>query len=450
MMDKSFAASGTKMTKKAPKVVVGLDIGTTKIACFVGVKNEHDKIEIISMGKSESLGVMRGVVSNIDKTIQSITQAVSLAQERVSGNLKINNVYVGIAGQHIKSLQTRGIHTRKNVLGEISQKDIDALIDDMYAMVMTPGEEIITVLPQEYIVDNEQGIKDPVGMTGVRLEANFHIITGHVSNVTNIRTCVERSDLSISAIVLEPIASANAVLSDEEKEAGVVLVDIGGGTTDVAIFYDGLIRHTAVIPFGGNVITEDIRMGCRIMQKQAERLKVRFGSALVSESKDHEVVCIPGLKGRDAKEIRLSTLAGIIQARMEEIIELVRVEIRNSGFEKKIIGGIVVTGGGSQLKHLPQLFEYITGLDTRIGYPTEHLANTNQIENISSPIYATGIGLVLKGFEQEERGDSTDVASSVTEVRTHADPRKKGAFFAKVLSKENLKKLENFFMKDED
>ena len=248
-MDKSFAETGTKLNNKEPKVVVGLDIGTTKIACFVGIKNEHEKIEIISMGKSESLGVMRGVVSNIEKTVQSITQAVSLAQERVSGNLKINNVYVGIAGQHIKSIQTRGIHTRKNILGEISQKDIDALIDDMYAMVMTPGEEIITVLPQEYIVDNEQGIKDPVGVTGVRLEANFHIITGHVSNVTNIRTCVERSELSISAIELEPIASAHAVLSDEEKEAGVVLVDIGGGTTDVAIFYDGLIRHTAVIPF---------------------------------------------------------------------------------------------------------------------------------------------------------------------------------------------------------
>ena len=450
MKDKSFAENAAAQSKKGAKVVVGLDIGTTKIACFVGVKNEHGKIEIISMGKSESLGVMRGVVSNIEKTIQSINQAVSLAQERVSGNLKINNVNVGIAGQHIKSLQTRGIHTRKNVLGEISQKDIDALIDDMYAMVMTPGEEIITVLPQEYIVDNEQGIKDPVGMTGVRLEANFHIITGHVSNVTNIRTCVERSGLSINEIILEPIASSHAVLSDEEKEAGVVLVDIGGGTTDVAIFYDGLIRHTAVIPFGGNVITEDIRMGCKIMQKQAERLKVRFGSALVSESKDHEIVCIPGLKGRDSKEIRLSTLAGIIQARMEEIIELVQVEIRNSGYEKKIIGGIVVTGGGSQLKHLPQLFEFITGMDTRIGYPTEHLANTNQIENISSPIYSTGIGLVLKGFEKEDRGGVVDVTSNESEVRNHTDPLKRGSFFSKVLSKENLKKLENFFMKDED
>lgn len=449
-MDKSYAESVTTNSKKRSKVVVGLDIGTTKIACFVGIKNEHGKIEIISMGKSESLGVMRGVVSNIEKTVQSIVHAVSLAQERVDGNLKINNVSVGIAGQHIKSIQTRGIHTRKNILGEISQKDIDILIDDMYAMVMAPGEEIITVLPQEYIVDNEQGIKDPVGMTGVRLEANFHIITGHVSNVTNIRTCVERSGLSINEIILEPIASADSVLSDEEKEAGVVLIDIGGGTTDIAIFYDGLIRHTAVIPFGGNVITEDIRMGCKIMQKQAERLKVKFGSALVRESKDHEIVCIPGLKGRDSKEIRLSTLAGIIQARMEEIIELVQVEIRNSGFEKKIIGGIVVTGGGSQLKHLPQLFEYITGMDTRIGYPTEHLANTNQIENISSPIFSTGIGLVLKGFEKEDKGGDSDIVSDVSDIRKHTDPRKRGTFFSKVLSKENLKKLENFFMKDED
>lgn len=449
-MGKSFAESGEKMNKQQPTVVVGLDIGTTKIACFVGIKNEHGKIEIVSMGKSESLGVMRGVVANIEKTVQSITQAISLAQERVSGRLKINNVNVGIAGQHIKSIQTRGIHTRKNVFGEISQVDIDALIDDMYAMVMAPGEEIITVLPQEYIVDNEQGIKDPVGMTGVRLEANFHIITGHVANVTNIRTCVERSGLSIKEIILEPIASADAVLSEEEKEAGVVLVDIGGGTTDIAIFYDGLIRHTAVIPFGGNVITEDIRMGCRIMQKQAELLKVRFGSALVSESKDHEIVCIPGLKGRDSKEIRLSTLAGIIQARMEEIIELVRVEIRNSGYEKKIIGGIVVTGGGSQLKHLPQLIEYITGMDTRIGYPTEHLANTNQIENIESPIFSTGIGLVLKGFERQERGEKSDEVTNLSEIRGHTEKRHKESFFAKVLSRENFKKLENFFTKDED
>jgi len=315
MTDKSFVGETTAASnKKKSKVVVGLDIGTTKIACFVGVKNEFGKIEIISMGKTESLGVLRGVVSNIEKTIQSIVQSVALAQERVEGSLKINNVNVGIAGQHIKSVQTRGMYVRKNTQGEISQKDIDALIDDMYSLVMTPGEEIVTVLPQEYIVDNEQGIKDPRGMAGVRLEANFHIITGHVSNVTNIRTCVERAGLSINEIILEPIASAHAVLNDEEKEAGVVLVDIGGGTTDIAVFYDGLIRHTAVIPFGGNVITEDIRNGCKIIPRYAEILKVNYGSALVSESKGHEIVCIPGINGNNSKEISLATLAGIIQA----------------------------------------------------------------------------------------------------------------------------------------
>jgi cell division protein FtsA len=451
MTDKSFVGGTTAAsTKKKSKVVVGLDIGTTKIACFVGVKNEFGKIEIISMGKTESLGVLRGVVSNIEKTIQSIVQSVALAQERVEGSLKINNVNVGIAGQHIKSVQTRGMYVRKNTQGEISQKDIDALIDDMYSLVMTPGEEIVTVLPQEYIVDNEQGIKDPRGMAGVRLEANFHIITGHVSNVTNIRTCVERAGLSINEIILEPIASAHAVLNDEEKEAGVVLVDIGGGTTDIAVFYDGLIRHTAVIPFGGNVITEDIRNGCKIIPRYAEILKVNYGSALVSESKGHEIVCIPGINGNNSKEISLATLAGIIQARMEEIVELVQVEIRNSGVEHKIIGGIVVTGGGAQLNHLPQLFEFKTGMNTRIGYPTVHLANTNKIEGIDCPIYATGIGLVLKGFEHEEKGGAVDVASNTSEVRNHTDIRKKGSFFSKVMSKETLKKLENFFTKDDE
>jgi len=449
MTDKSFAENANSaLNKRKHKVVVGLDIGTTKIACFVGVKNEVGKIEIISMGKSESLGVMRGVVSNIERTIESIVTSVSLAQERVQGNLKINNVNVGIAGQHIKSIQTRGMYTRKNVQGEISQKDIDALIDDMYSLVMSPGEEIVTVLPQEYIVDSEQGIKDPRGMAGVRLEANFHIITGHVSNVTNIRTCIERAGLSINEIILEPIASADAVLSEEEKEAGIVLVDIGGGTTDIAVFYDGLIRHTAVIPFGGNVITEDIRNGCRILARHAEVLKVKYGSALVSESKSNEIVCIPSLNGKDSKEISLTTLAGIIQARMEEIIELVQVEIDNSGVSHKIIGGIVVTGGGAQLNHLPQLFEYKTGMSTRIGYPTVHLANTNKIENIDCPIYATGIGLVLKGFEKEELGDYTNVVSNSSDVRNHTDSRKKGSFFSKVLSMEKFKILENFFTKD--
>jgi cell division protein FtsA len=414
------------------QVIVGLDIGTTKIACFVGTKNEHGKIEILSMGKSDSLGVSRGIVSNIEKTVQSIKAAVQEAQTRVDGELTIRVVNVGIAGQHIKSLQHRGIYTRNQVENEIAQKDIDALIEDMYKLVMQPGEEIIHVLPQEYIVDNEQGIKDPIGMSGVRLEANFHIITGHVGAAMNINKCVQKAGLEVKDTILEPLASAEAVLSLEEKEAGIVLVDIGGGTTDIAIFHEGIIRHTAVIPFGGNVITDDIKEGCTIMKGQAEQLKMKFGSALASESQDNEIVCIPGLRGRDPKEISLRNLASIIQARMEEIIEHVYFEIRNSGYEKKLIGGIVVTGGGAQLKHITQLFEYITGMDTRIGYPTEHLGSSNSIENLTSPMYATGIGLVLKGFEAVER---TAVPQEVTgNVKNHSE-KTKGSFFDSIITR---------------
>jgi cell division protein FtsA len=415
------------------KVIVGLDIGTTKIACFVGTQNEHGKIEILSMGTSESLGVRRGMVSNIEQTVHSIQAAVKEAQQRVEGELSIRVLNVGIAGQHIKSLQHRGIHTRNNIENEISQSDIDALIEDMYKLVMVPGEKIITVLPQEYIIDNEQGIKNPIGMMGVRLEANFHIITGNVGASLNIHKCVHKAGLEVKDIILEPIASAEAVLSEEEKEAGVVLVDIGGGTTDVAIFHEGIIRHTAVIPFGGNVITDDIKEGCTIMKRQAELLKSKFGSALASESKDNEIVCIPGLRGRDSKEISVRNLASIIQARMEEIIELVYYEIRNSGYEKKLIGGIVVTGGGAQLKHVTQLFEYITGMDTRIGYPTEHLSNTNHIENLTSPMYSTGIGLVLKGFEAMERNNLATMASHGS-VKSHSN-KDRGSFFDTIIQK---------------
>jgi cell division protein FtsA len=375
------------------EIVVGLDIGTTKIACIVGRKTAHNKIEILSMGKSESVGVTRGVVSNIEKTVQSIIAAVEEAQSRVDGELHVRVVNVGIAGQHINSLQHRGMLMRDNTEKEISQSDIDNLVEDMYKLVMQPGEEIIHVLPQEYIVDAEQGIKDPIGMAGVRLEANFHIITGQIAAAKNIKKCVDKAGLEVDEMILEPLASSEAVLSEEEKEAGVVLVDIGGGTTDIAIFQDGIIRHTAVIPFGGNIISEDIKEGCTIMKRQAELLKVKFGSALASECQENEIVCIPGLRGREPKEISVRNLASIIQARMEEIIEHVYFEIKNSGYEKKLIGGIVVTGGGAQLKHITQLFEYITGMDSRIGYPNEHLAPTTLVDNITSPMYATGIGL---------------------------------------------------------
>ena len=294
----------------APEIIVGLDIGTTKIACLVGRKTDHGKIEILGIGKAPSLGVTRGVVSNIEKTVQSIRAAVDEAESKSGIEIKVVNV--GIAGQHIKSLQHRGMITRDSIEEEISQKDVDELIEDMYKLVMMPGEEIIHVLPQEYIVDRQPGIKDPIGMSGVQLEANFHIITGQMAAAKNIFKCVSKAGLEVAELVLEPLASSSAVISNEEKEAGVALVDIGGGTTDIAIFHDGIIRHTAVIPFGGNVITEDIKEGCTIMHRQAELLKTKFGAAVTQTNQENEVVCIPGLRGRDPKEISVMNLANII------------------------------------------------------------------------------------------------------------------------------------------
>lgn len=408
------------------EIVVGLDIGTTKIAVIVGRKNEFGKIEILGLGKADSVGVSRGVVLNIEQTVQSIKTAVQEAEAKSGVDIRIVNV--GIAGQHIKSLQHRGIRTRNSLEHEIGQEDIDSLVEDMYKLVMLPGEEIIHVLPQEYIVDNEQGIKNPIGMSGIRLEANFHIITGQIAAAKNIYKCVNKAGLEVSELTLEPLASADAVLSGEEKEAGVVLVDIGGGTTDVAIFQDGIIRHTAVIPFGGNIITEDIKEGCTIIKSQAELLKLKFGSALASENQENEIVSIPGLRGRPHKEISVKNLSSIIQARMEEIIEHVYYEIKNSGYEKKLIAGIVITGGGAQLRHITQLFEYITGMDARIGYPTEHLAKGP--EDITSPMYSTGVGLVMKGIEALEKS-SHKQRSSIT---SHSQ-KTKGGFFDKIFAK---------------
>ncbi len=418
-------------------IVVGLDIGTTKIVCMVGRRNEFGKIEILGVGKSESVGVTRGVVSNIDKTVGSIKTAVAEAESQ--SGVDIGFVNVGIAGQHIKSLQHRGEKIRHTYDDEIGQIDVDGLIDDMYKLVTLPGEEIIHVLPQEYIVDSEQGIKDPIGMAGVRLEANFHIITGQVTAAKNIYKCVEKAGLEVVELILEPLASSEAVLSDEEKEAGIALIDIGGGTTDIAIFQDQIIRHTAVIPFGGNIITEDIKEGCTIIKSQAELLKVKFGSALANENQENEIVSIPGLRGRTPKEISVKNLAHIIQARLEEIVENVYFEIKNSGFEKKLIGGIVVTGGGSQLKHISQLIEYMTGMDTRIGYPNEHLASGNA-EEITSPVFATGVGLVIKGLEKAAKQKQTQT----NKVKGHST-KSKGNFFDVI-----IKKSREFFEDDSE
>jgi len=382
---------------------VGLDIGTTKIVAIIGRENEYGKLEVLGVGKSKSLGVHRGVVNNITQTIQSIQQAVTQAE--ADSGLKISNVVVGIAGQHIRSIQHADYITRPNSEEVISEDDLERLTRQVHKLVMLPGEEIIHVLPQEYKVDGQAEIKEPIGMYGGRLEANFHVVVGQVSSIRNIGRCIKSSGLDLSDITLEPVASANAVLSQEEKEAGVAMIDIGGGTTDLAIFKDGIIRHTAVIPFGGNVITEDIKDGCSIIEKQAELLKMKFGSAWPGENKDNEIVSIPGLRGRDPKEITLKNLSKIINARVVEIIEQVFVEIKNYGHDdprKKLIAGIVLTGGGSQLKHIKQLVEYITGMDTRIGYPNEHLAGDSN-EEITSPVYATAVGLLMHAIQKDRR-----------------------------------------------
>ena len=388
-------------------ISVGLDIGTTKIVALVGRENEFNKVEVLGVGKSKSLGVHRGVVNNITQTIQSIQQAVEDA--KINSGHSVSDVSVGIAGQHIRSIQHSDYITRENPEAVIDEDDIQKLIQQVYKLVMLPGEEIIHVLPQEYKVDGQGEVKEPIGMHGGRLEANFHVVVGQVSSIKNIGRCIKSAGLSMANITLEPLASSEAVLSFEEKEAGVALIDIGGGTTDLAIFKDGIIRHTAVIPFGGNVITEDIKEGCSIIEKQAELLKIKFGSAWPGENRDTEIVSIPGLQGRDPKEISLKTLSKIINARVVEIIEQVFLEIKNYGHndqKKKLIGGVVLTGGGSQLKHLKQLVEYITGMDTRVGYPSEHLAG-DTTEIVSSPLFATSVGLLMSALEELPAGVSS-------------------------------------------
>ena len=425
------------------KIVVGLDIGTTKICAIVGRKNEYGKLEVLGMGKATSDGVIRGIVTNIDKTVHAISKAIGEAEEQAGIDIRVVNV--GIAGQHIKSAIHHGSITRKSNEDEITIEDVNRLTNDMYRIVIPPGSEIIHVMPQDYMVDYEEGIKDPVGMSGVKLEADFHVITAQTNAINNVNKCVRRAQLKIDNLILEPLASSLAVLSDEEKEAGVCLVDIGGGTTDIALFYDNIIRHTAVIPFGGNIITTDIKQGCSVMQHQAEQLKVRFGKAIAEEANPNEIVSIPGLRNRPPKEISIKNLAHIIEARMEEIIELVHTEIITSGYENKLAGGLVITGGGSQLHNVKQLFEYMTGMDARIGYPNEHLGKS-KIEVVKSPMYATGIGLVLSGFRALDERDNryTQVGVGHTQVKESNGTD----FFKRILDKTKDLLIDDFDDKD--
>ncbi len=381
------------------KIVAAIDIGTTKIVAIIGKKNENGKIEILGYGNTRSTGVKRGVVLNIEQTVIAIKQAVDLAETQAG--LKITDAYVGIAGQHIRSIRNRGYINRDSYDEEISKEDVQALIDDMFKIPIDVGEEIIHVLPQSYIVDNETGVKSPVGMFGKRLEANFHIVIGQTAAANNIKKCVNRAGINVKRLVLEPLASADAVLSDDEKEIGVALVDIGGGTTDVAVFYDGIIRHTAVIPFGGNVVTQDIKQGCNILERYAEQLKVKYGSALADKAQENKVVSIPGINGRPPKEISFKNLAHIIQSRMEEIIAQVYFEIEASGMSQYLGAGIVLTGGGALLKNLSQLVAFKTGMDVRLGLPNQSI-QSEVMDEVNQPMFATGFGLLLTGFAEKD------------------------------------------------
>jgi cell division protein FtsA len=384
---------------KKEQYVAAIDIGTTKIVAIVGKKNENGKIEILGLSKALSKGVKRGVVLNIEETVTAIQTTVDDVQKR--SGIMFTEVFVGIAGQHIKSMKNRGYIMRENYDDEIQKEEVFRLIEDMHKIHIDIGEEIIHVIPQNFIVDNETGVKSPIGMCGRRLEANFHIVIGQVAAAKNIEKCIRKVNLTVKDMILEPLASSDAVLTDDEKEAGVVLVDIGGGTTDVAVYYDNIIRHTAVIPFGGNVVTKDIKEGCAILQRHAEQLKIQYGSALGDIAPEDKVVAIPGISGREPKEISFKSLAYIIQSRMEEIIDAVNFEIQNSGYADKLAAGVVVTGGGAMLKHLPQLMKFKTAMDVRIGLPNEHLAGSAKNE-INQPMYATSVGLIMRGFEYLE------------------------------------------------
>src|SRR4026209_1912497 len=382
-------------------IIVGLDIGTTKIAVIAGRKNEFGKLEILGFGRANSNGVKHGQVLNIDETIKAINSAL---QNCVASNpdLSISEVYVGIAGHHIKSLQTRGDIVRHNNEEEIKQAEIDQLVDDQYKTYIPAGDQIIDVIPQEFTVDNFQNIPNPIGYGGVKVGANFHIITGDKNAIRNINRSVEKAMLATKDLVLQPLASAAAVMGQEDMEAGVAIVDIGGGTTDLAVFYEGILKHTAVIPFAGENITNDIKTGLGVLKTQAEQMKVQFGSALSNEAKANAYITIPGLRGMPAKEISVKNLANIIQARMNEILDFVTYHLKQVGLDNKALnGGIILTGGGSQLRHMIQLTEYATGLNARIGFPNEHLA-AGHIEELAKPTYSTCIGLILKGYDDYE------------------------------------------------
>lgn len=374
-------------------IMVGLDIGTTKI-CAIVASIENDRINILGVGKASSEGLNRGVVVNIDKTVNAIKDAVNQAE--LASGIRVNSVIVGVAGDHIRSARSKGVITINNKDNEITAQDVERIIEDCKRIMLPPDQQILHVIPQEYVVDGQDGIKDPIGMSGKRMEAEVHIITGLVSATKNIYRCVERAGFEVSDIILEPLASSYSVLDDEEKEAGVVLVDIGGGTTDLAIFQDNTIRYTAVIGIAGQKVTDDIRMGLSVLDDQAENLKWQHGECFADLIDKDEVITVPGIAGRPPKEITKSILANIIQSRMEEILEIVGIEIKRSGYSDSLSAGVVLTGGGALIKNVCPLASEILGMDAKIGVPLGLTGGL--VEEVNSPIYATSVGLVVNAL----------------------------------------------------
>src|SRR5579872_6284275 len=366
-------------------VLAALDIGTTKVCCIVGSVAENGTINILGVGHTPSDGLNRGVVVNIEKTIRSIERAVEEAQHRAG--VPIQSVTVGIAGDHIQSFQSRSVIAISSPDHEIRQRDVNRLLSDAKRVAIPADRRIIHVIPQEFIVDGQDGVHDPVGMSGVRMEANVHIVTGLVTAAENIYKCVERAGLKVKDMVLEPLASSYAVLDDEEKEVGVVLIDIGGGTTDIAVFEEHTIRHTAVIGIAGQKVTDDIRKGLQILGDQAERLKREYGCSVVSHILRDEIIQLPGLSGRKPRQIERSLLARIIQPRMEEILEFSFKEIKRSGFARNLGAGVVLTGGGSMINSTRELAEAIFDMPVKIGMPMGFGAGL--VKEIESPVYAT-------------------------------------------------------------
>ncbi|MEX2574253.1 MAG: cell division protein FtsA [Balneolaceae bacterium] len=411
------------------KIVVGLDIGSTKVCAVVASIDEQDQIHILGVGKAPSDGLNRGVVVNIDKTVNAIRTAVEQAE--LASGIEVNSVNVGIAGDHIRSIRSKGVITINNKDKEITLRDVERLLEDCQRIMLPPDQQIIHVIPQEFVVDGQDGISDPVGMSGMRMEAEVHIITGLVSAAKNIYRCVERAGYQVADIILEPLASSYAVLDDEEKEAGVVLVDIGGGTTDLAVFQDNTIRHTAVIAIAGEKVTDDIRIGLSVLDDQAEKLKHEHGECFVDLIEDDSAITVPGIAGRPPKEITKSILAKIIQARMEEIMEIVAIEIKRSGYSDTLSAGLVLSGGGSLIRNVCPLANEVLGIDAKIGRPLGLAGGL--IDEVNSPIYATGVGLVIHALKTGATGTEPMVPASsrgsgVEKVMTRIAERMKSWF----------------------